>query len=330
MTMNSTISELMQDNSNVTPETNPIAPVQTETRNLVSVTPLFDFNAEHNGEACIESLDPKDTRENRFWFTIAMLCTIYGVAEQTIRDNLKSLGDDGEIGLPEISGRRINIEDARGVPHPTTIYNLTVLNRLGMCCFRKNKKAKEVRDKFNDVLVKHETQAQTQPTIYDYARALIAEKERSDALEAQNKALTAERDEAIRTKAQIGDKKVASAMGTAGALSKKCDRLEKEVCELKSEMNLQIYNAREAIRKEFEEAWKTARDWCYKHKITVKINEPKWVVSAKLTEICEAHPDRDQWRTKSSGVRMFPKWACDILDKVYEDDDTFLLEYRIV
>ena len=41
-----------------------------------------------------------------------------------------------------------------------------------------------------------------QPTIYDYARALIAEKERSDALEAQNKALTAERDEAVRTKTQ--------------------------------------------------------------------------------------------------------------------------------
>ena len=66
---------------------------------------LFDFNAVHNGEHCIESLDPKDERENRFWFTIAMFCTIYGVAEQTIRDNLKSLGDDGEIGLPEISGR---------------------------------------------------------------------------------------------------------------------------------------------------------------------------------------------------------------------------------
>lgn len=38
---------------------------------------------------------------------------------------------------------------------------------------------------------------QTQPTIYDYARALIAEKERSDALKAQNKALQAERDDAI-------------------------------------------------------------------------------------------------------------------------------------
>ena len=75
----------------------------------------------------------------------------------------------------------------------------------------------------------------------------------------------------------------------------------------------------------------TARDWCYNHKLTVKVNEPKWVVSEQLTEICEAHPDRKpQWRRDSSGRRLFPKWACDILDKVYDEDDTFLSEYRIV
>ena len=106
----STTSELVQDNSSieyVSPETNPTHTVQTETKNLVSVTPLFDFHAEHNGESCIASLNPKDTRENKFWFTIAMFCTIYGVAEQTIRDNLKSLGDDGELGLSKIFERRI-------------------------------------------------------------------------------------------------------------------------------------------------------------------------------------------------------------------------------
>ena len=52
-----------------------------------------------------------------------------------------------------------------------------------------------------------------QPTIYDYARALIAEKERSDALESQNRALTAERDEAIRTKTQYQSNLAAQMFG---------------------------------------------------------------------------------------------------------------------
>ena len=41
------------------------------------------------------------------------------------RDNLKSLGGDGEIGLPEISGRRINIEDSRGVPRKRRVQTLS-------------------------------------------------------------------------------------------------------------------------------------------------------------------------------------------------------------
>ena len=182
---------------------------------------LFDLNAEHNGEACIASLDPKDTRENRFWFTIAMFCTIYGVAEQTIRDNLKSLGDDGEIGLPEISGRRINIEDSCGVPHPTTIYNLTVLNKLGMCCFRGNKKAKEIRDKFNDVLVERETGGYGIRTVDDMINdpdTAIRLLTQLKILRLQNDQLSMERDEA---------------MNTASQKSKECAKLTAENAELK-------------------------------------------------------------------------------------------------
>ena len=164
----------------------------------------------------------------------------------------------------------------------------------------------------------------------EWQKALSAE----ETAHAETKVLLAEEKEKSeyleRSKSWIGDKKVASAMGTAGALSKKCDRLEKELDKVKSEMELQVYNVREAIRKEYEDAWMTARDWCYNHKITVKINEPKWAVSDKLTEICETYPDRDQWRRDASGTKLFPKWACDILDKMYDEDDTFLSEYRIV
>lgn len=234
-TFDSTVSQNLQDNSSVEyvePQDDPIATIPNETQNCVSSNPLFDLHAEHNGEHCIASLDPKDTRENRFWFTVAMLVAIYKESDKTIRNNIEELAQEGELGDCKIFQRRINIEDSCGVPHPTTIYNLTVLNRLGMCCFRKNKEAKKVRDKFNDVLVKHETQAQ--PTIYDYARALIAEKERSDALEAQNKALTAERDEAIRTKYHFVEGRDAKVCGELGGLRTQNEALRKQIGDSKT------------------------------------------------------------------------------------------------
>lgn len=206
-TIDSTVPQLLQDNS------------------------LFNFNAEHNGEACIESLKPEDAHTpNAFRFTIAMLCTIYAVPKQTMHDNIDSLLEDEEIAQSDISYYAIPGGNNR--TYETALYNLNVLNRLGMCCFRKNKEAKKVRDKFNDVLVKHETQAQ--PTIYDYARALIAEKERSDALEAQNKALTAERDEAIRTKYHFVEGRDAKVCGELGGLRTQNEALRKQIGDSKT------------------------------------------------------------------------------------------------
>ena len=77
---------------------------------------LFDFNATHNGEACIASLRPEDRgTERQFWFTVALLVSIYDESDQTIRNNIESLYRDGELGDSKVFERRLNIEDEKGI-----------------------------------------------------------------------------------------------------------------------------------------------------------------------------------------------------------------------
>ena len=345
MTMNSTISELVQDNSNVTTETNPIATVQNS--DLV-------FGQKHNDIDC--ALCPTAKRAcDRAWVTAKNLEEWSGMPKKTLWRWLEKLEKAHRISrVSDLT--HVDVSTSTGAVK-TTFYNLNVLNQLAMACI-DNEKLNEVSCKFSDILSEVETtgsytvnQTQQQPMMLpnfcnpaEAARAWADLYEKNQAIELRALTAEAERDETKvllaeekekseyleRSKSWIGDKKVASAMGTAGAKSKECERLKKEVCELKSEMDLKIYNACEAIRKEYEEAWVTARNWCYKHGISVKINEPKWIVSAKLAEICAEYPDREQWRTNASDVRMFPKWACDILDKMYDEDSTFLADYRTV
>lgn len=332
MTMNSTTSELMQDNSNVSPETNTLATVQSN--ELI-------FGQKHKDIDC--ALCPMAKRAcDRAWVTAKNLEEWSKMSKTTLWRWLEKLENASRI--QSVSDmKQIKINDNNGRGHETTLYNLNVLNQLAMVCI-DNEKLNEVSCKFSDILSEVETTGRfgmTQISRKDqlFLDIIHAESEdaRVSALTELNeinkqevKALEAELDEAIRTKAQIGDKKVASAMGTAGALSKKCDRLEKELDKVKSETNLQIHNVREAIRKEYEEAWMRARAWCYKHGLPTDTNEPKWTVSAQLRSICAAYPNREKCHPDASGVLLFPKWACDILDKVYEEDETFLAEYRKV
>ena len=198
---------------------------------------LFDFNAEHNGEACIESLRPEDRgTERQFWFTVAMMCVIFDVAERTLRDNIESLIEDGEVDC-EISQSTVITEDSMGRDHKTTIYNLTVLNKLGMCCFRKNRKAKEIRDKFNDVLVERETGGYGIRTVDDMINdpdTAIRLLTQLKILRLQNDQLEMERDEAIRTKAMIGSRREATAMNTASQKSKECEKLREQIGDSKT------------------------------------------------------------------------------------------------
>ena len=344
MTMNSTISELVQDNSNVSTET-------TQTNTIQSNELIF--GQKHNDIDC--ALCPTAKRAcDRAWVTAKNLEEWSGMSKTTMWRWLEKLEKARRIASVS-DMKQTYIQDSCGVPHETTLYNLNVLNQLAMVCI-DNEKLNDISCKFSDILSEVETTGSygmTQISRKDqlFLDIIHAESEdaRVSALTELNeinkqevKALQAECDETKalleeekekanyfeRTKAQIGDKKVASAMGTAGALSKKCDRLEKEVYELKSEMNLQIHNVREAIRKEYEEAWMRARAWCYKHGLPTGTNEPKWTVSARLRSICAAYPNREKCHPDASGVLLFPKWACDILDKMYDEDSTFLADYR--
>ena len=335
MTMNSTISELMQDNSTVSPETNPTTTVQSN--ELI-------FGQKHNDIDC--ALCPTAKRAcDRAWCTAKNLEEWSEMPKKTLWRWLEKLEKARRISLVS-DMTLVNVPIATGAKR-TTFYNLNVLNQLAMACI-DNEKLNDISCKFSDILSEVETTGSysiRKPDSYmidnpiERAKRWIEETEEwqkalssEETAHAETKALLAEEKEKVdnleRTKAQIGDKKVASAMGTASAKSKECDRLRKKLDQVESEMELKIYNAREAIRKEYEESWVTAREWCYKHGLPVKPNQPKWTVSAKLSEICEAYPGRDQWSTNAYSARRFPKWACDILDKMYDEDDTFLSEYR--
>ena len=105
-----------------------------KSNSLKRLSPDFDFKAVHNGEACIESLKPEDKgTERQYWFTSKMLCSIFDVIRQTLEGNVQSLVDEGEIACAEISACAISGGNNR--LYDTTIYNLEVLNKLGMCCF---------------------------------------------------------------------------------------------------------------------------------------------------------------------------------------------------
>ena len=334
----STNENLVQDNSNVTPETNPITTVQSN--ELI-------FGQKHNDIEC--ALCPTAKRAcDRAWVTAKQILEWSKMSKGTLRNRLIELEECERIQSGQ-DFNQIKIADNNGRGHETTIYNLNVLNQLAMVEM-KNKVLNDTAKKFSDILSEVETTGSysiRKPDSYmiedkierakrwieeteEWQKALSAE----ETAHAETKALLAEEKEKVdyltHTKSWISDKQTASAMGTAGAKTKECERLKKEVCKLKTEISSQMPAIRDSIRKEYEDVWMTAREWCFRHGLPVYVNEPKWVVSERLVEVCSMYPEREQWHTNAYGIRLFPKWACDILDKVYDEDDTFMIEYRAV
>lgn len=177
--VDSTVSQLLQENSSieyVAPEKDSIATIPNETQNCVSANPLFDFAAVHNGEACIESLDPKDRgTERQFRFTRALLCTLLGVkSDNTISNHIEALLKRGVLKVVKnLTTLKI---PTNGGMQETVLYDLKVFNYLVMRL--DTDQAWEKKAKFNDVLVERETQTQSvQPTVPSYM--LASEEERA-------------------------------------------------------------------------------------------------------------------------------------------------------
>ena len=206
MTMNSTISELVQDNSNVTTETNPIATVQSN--ELI-------FGQKHNDIDC--ALCPTAKRAcNRAWVTAKQIENWSGMSTMTLNRRLRDLEECERIqSLSDLI--KIKIEDNNGRGHETTLYNLNVLNQLAMVCI-DNEKLNEVSCKFSDILSEVETtgsytvnQTQQQPMMLpnfcnpaEAARAWADLYEKNQAIELRALTAESERDE---TKALLAEEK---------------------------------------------------------------------------------------------------------------------------
>ena len=218
----------------------------TPTENLVQDNSNeLIFGHTHNGVECAACPTAKRACD-RAWFSAKQIEEWSKMSKKTLWRWLERIEKARRIASVS-DMTQTYIQDSCGVPHETTLYNLNVLNQLAMACI-DNEKLNEVSCKFSDILSEVETtgsysvnQTQTQPVMLpdfcnpaEAARAWADLYEKNQAIELRALTAESERDDAVRTKAQISSTREATAMATASAKARECEKLREQIGDSKT------------------------------------------------------------------------------------------------
>ena len=158
------------------------------------------------------------------WFVARDVCAMLGFDDGHTNDAIKGLDEDEKATPLKIVGRN----DFNGLRKDSLLVNEPGLYSL---ILRSNKPEAKVFKRWitHDVIptIRKTGSYSMAPRSYAEAlRALAAEVEVREAVEAQKALAENQRDEAIRTKAEIGNRREATAMATASAATRKVGVLE--------------------------------------------------------------------------------------------------------
>lgn len=235
----------------------------------------------HNGINCIQKTDAERPCD-KIWFTAKQIEEALNVNKRTLNRHIDMLEATGDL-LSGTNMTQTNLPDSRGSLHEATIYNLDAFNKICMT-FIDNEVCQQVRQKFSDILSEVETtgsygiQQKVLPNDYLTAlKALVAAEEEKQQLALENKFITEQkelaeqqRDEAIRTKSYISDKKTATALGRVGGLVKENNYL-KETLALAGEYRTILAVAQKNNLRDWHYiSWRKLKRYCIEHNLVIK------------------------------------------------------------
>ena len=298
----------------------------------LSSSSVFNFDAEHNGNPCIISTRQEDQGTvNQVWFTAKMLATFFECSDDTIRRRVEMLVQSGDLDEPHFCVS-LNVPNSNGRGSvKSVIYNLAVLNKIAMT-FIDNQRAVEIRKAFNDILVKEETAKNTLPALSaednfflnilhasSQEETALALKEYKNYRDERERELERQKDEAVKKRTAINDKRTATLMVKSREDNKKINQLTCENNELK-EQNEILQKDKEQLIKSFG-CTPEKHDW-----LTVSVmrdiwqknfkKEPQWYdLKRIIKENGLVHPIKDVKEivnNKEKFVNRYPRRAWEI------------------